>query len=287
MLPTITSGLAPLGNLAGASQTTFYTQLQMNALLDRGDNNDDDDDDDDEELDDDDIDRIVEVAMAGSKEEAASIRIAEWKDQLRQSPSPPFTTMRRVRIEKEIALLKELAFSDDASDELANMWQTERGPVASKVMSVADILIRRKDSAAGRKAEAILVRTIEQEGLHFVAPLLLLAWRYALSGNAQESKDLYELVLTQKPWHMGALVGYTNACKHLNDKKGLLSYECLPSLDRRAEREQWVDRMVAMAQKMFLNAEQGLQSYFDTTCDGEDLDGCIVLDKDFGEGAWQ
>jgi len=313
------SFVVPFSKTVGQSSAS---RLHMEALLDRDDNDDDDDDDDGDsmkrmrnvdssssssnrrssnnnnnnsnELNEDEINTILEAAMTGGSALplSASHQIAEWKAQLQNaSPPPPLTTMRRVRIEKEIVLLQELAFSDTATDDLAELWNNERGPSVAKILSVADALLRKKgDHSAGQMAERLLIQLVEEEGLQFVAPLLLLAWKYAISGKAQESKDLYEMVLQQKPWHMGALVGMHKACQHLNDPQtvGMVEYECLPPLENVAQREQWVNRMVQRAQQTLDNANQGLQSYFDTACDGEDLDGCIVLDNEFGdEGAWQ
>lgn len=220
--------------------------------------------------------------------------VSRWKQQLEENSSPPLTTMRRVRMEQEIALLEQMATAPSQSEEvlsnLASLWVAERGPDAENVLQATAGLLNRGHPLLWAQAETLLIEMIEREGVHFVAPLQLLASLYGRLGRIQECKDLNKMVLQQKPWHVGALVGAFQSCKALDDYPGLIRWdrEQLPPLqDDPALRSQWAQRMAQKAREALHNAVVGLQNHFDGNYSTFGSDSSIVLGDEFGDNAWQ
>ena len=187
------------------------------------------------------------------------------KGELQKKPFPPLTTTRRLQLEKEIALLETLAESDEAATELSKLWIKERGSNAANALQIAQTLLQ---AGALQQAETVLTLMIQEEGVHFVAPLSQLASLYYIQGRLQESKDLHELVLEQKPWFLNSLVGIHEVCKRMdNAEKELAKWdrELIPPLEEkhRSLRSAWVQRMVDKAKGKLDQAEQGLHSFFD------------------------
>mmetsp|Transcript_8271 Transcript_8271/g.16017 ORF Transcript_8271/g.16017 Transcript_8271/m.16017 type:complete len:149 (-) Transcript_8271:226-672(-) len=59
--------------------------------------------------------RSVSNTFHMSPKELPSAPISKWKQDLQNSRAPPLTTMRRARLEKEIDLLEQLAYGNDAA----------------------------------------------------------------------------------------------------------------------------------------------------------------------------
>jgi hypothetical protein len=239
---------------------------------------------------------MLGAAIGASTSSSSSLSsrsmIETWKQQLATQPVPPLTAGARARFETEIALLEELKASEAATSKLANLWRNARGHQAAKILSFAEGLILKGIPLLWRQAELLLLALIQEEGVHWVEPIHQLATLRFLQGRVEESKELYEeLVLKQKPWHMGALLGIHKACRSTDDYKGLARWdpEQKPSLQDTRERVEWVQRMVEKATAAYQHAEQGLQSFFvdyeDTaSAAGGSEGGNFLLDND---EAWQ
>jgi len=209
--------------------------------------------------------------------------ITEWKEQLKNTPAPPLTTMRRARMEKEIALLERLSLGDDAASELSNLWVNERGPNAANALQIAETLAR---EGAWKHAEVVLLMMIQEEGVDFLAPISQLATLLKMQGRLRESKELHELVLSQKPWFMNSLLGIHSVCKKMNDQKELVKWdnELMPPMENQAKRAVWVQRMVKQARDRMKDAQQGLQSFFDNSFSQLGSEGSILVEN---EDSWQ
>lgn len=140
---------------------------------------------------------------------------------------------------------------------------------------------------AWRQAETILLSILENQGVHWVAPIHLLASLYTGMGRLQESKELYEMVLSQKPWHWESLAGVHRVCRALNDYEGLGKWdrELLPQ-DVELRRK-WASRMVVKAQERLSQAEQGLYSFFESGLDRTGSEGSILTAEGENGDAWQ
>ena len=124
---------------------------------------------------------------------------------------------------------------------------------------------------------------IEQEGVQWVVPLGLLADLRQFQGRLDESKQLYELVLSQKPWHVGALQGIHAICRATNDYEGLAAWDRdqLPPVgDER--RGAWVQRMVERVQEK-LNCADASNGAANRHWEGVDDTGAMFEAGD----AWQ
>eukprot|EP00544_Gedaniella_sp_CCMP2646_P000136 CAMPEP_0202507948 /NCGR_PEP_ID=MMETSP1361-20130828/51991_1 /ASSEMBLY_ACC=CAM_ASM_000849 /TAXON_ID=210615 /ORGANISM="Staurosira complex sp., Strain CCMP2646" /LENGTH=303 /DNA_ID=CAMNT_0049142101 /DNA_START=2027 /DNA_END=2938 /DNA_ORIENTATION=- len=209
--------------------------------------------------------------------------ITEWKEQLKNKPAPPLTTMRQARMEKEIALLERLSLGDDAVSELSNLWVNARGPNAANTLQIAETLAR---EGAWKHAEVVLLMMIQEEGLHFLAPISQLATLLKMQGRLRESKELHELVLSQKPWFMNSLLRIHSVCKKMNDQKELVKWdnELVPPMENQAKRAVWVHRMVKQARDHMKDAQQGLQSFFDNNFSQLGSEGSVLVEN---EDSWQ
>ena len=209
--------------------------------------------------------------------------IAEWKEQLTNKPAPPLTSMRRARLEKEIALLGQLALGDDAAIELSRLWVNERGPNAAKALQIAESLAQ---AGFWKEAEAALVMMIKEEGVHFLAPISQLATLLNMQGRLRESKELHELVLSQKPWFTNSLLGIHSVCRKMDDHKELVKWdnELIPPMENQAKRSAWVRRMVKRAEEDMNEAQQGLQSFFDKSFSQLGSEGSVLVEN---EDSWQ
>ena len=188
--------------------------------------------------------------------QSTPLPIQKWKDDLAKT-RPYLTLGAQLRLEKEMALLQELQHGDQAVAQLEALWQQARGSDAAKMVLTAAALLRQPFPVAWSQAETILLRLIKQEGVQWVVPLGLLADLRQFQGRLDESKQLYELVLSQKPWHLGALQGLHTICRSTNDYAGLAKWdgEQLPPLgDER--RVAWVQRMVERVQAKLNGTEQ-------------------------------
>jgi len=154
-------------------------------------------------------------------------------------PPPPFTTILRERRINELEILNSLSSSDQAITDLWSLWFTERGTEAATLLLRAEELSSRAVGASGsgsgsspssggsgsagsgeevaQEAESLLWDLIEEHGVHWVEPVNRLATLMYMRGRLEESKALCEVVLSVKPWHIGALSGIVMVCISMND----------------------------------------------------------------------
>ncbi|CAB9509748.1 expressed unknown protein [Seminavis robusta] len=228
------------------------------------------------------------IPLGGGRSSAISGFVQELQEKQNSAAPRPLTAMKRARLEKEIALLQELGQGDAAATELSNLWVQERGPDTARALQMIEMLMLQ---GALRQAELLLVSLIKgHDDLSFVAPIHLLGSLCFMQGRFQESKDLYEIVLSQKPWHLGALAGIFNACKKLDDYQGLTQWdrEQMPLMQENQElRKQWANRMVIKAQAKLEQAEASLQGFFHSGLNQLGSEGSVILDSDDDSDAWQ
>ena len=135
------------------------------------------------------------------------------------------TTGKRLRLEREISLLEQFKSTttkqqdETIKQELARLWISERGSKASKALMAVATMIRQSQfiPIMAENAETVLWEMIKLEGLHFVAPVQLLAALYQQLGHYEQAKQLNEVVLEQKPWHIGAIASMINIYKSYDD----------------------------------------------------------------------
>jgi len=149
------------------------------------------------------------------------------RDQIASDPPPPLTTIRHKRLEAELELIESLTSSDAAIKNLWALWFSERGPDAARVLLRAEelssqaVLGNSQVPVDGDKrlqeAEDLLWDLIEKYGVYWVEPVNRLATIMYVRGKFQDSKRLCEVVLSVKPWHVGALNGIVMACAAMND----------------------------------------------------------------------
>jgi len=153
-------------------------------------------------------------------------------------PPPPLTTILRERRINELEILTSLSSSDQAITDLWSLWFSERGTEAATLLLRAEELSSRAVGASGnggsstssggsgaagsgeedaQEAESLLWDLIEEHGVHWVEPVNRLATLMYMRGRLEESKALCEVVLSVKPWHIGALSGIVMVCISMND----------------------------------------------------------------------
>lgn len=171
---------------------------------------------------------------------------------------PPLTSIGRERRIVEMRLLEKLGDSDEPLEDLRAIWYCERGPDPSKELRQAEEMSM--DQRQWGEAEQVLRDLIEENGIHWVEPVNRLATLLYMQGRLEESKHLCEVVLQEKPWHVGALSGIVMVCAGLNDVTGARHWAArrLPPIQatgsnrRRAE---WVERAVMDAVNALKHAE--------------------------------
>lgn len=215
-----------------------------------------------------------------------------------KTPPPPLTTILRERKIAELNLLSSLSDSDEAVHDLWSLWFSERGPAAATLLLRVEELLSscttstpRSGSSGGgsgspssspppsspgspnqdmtdntrlEEAEQLLWSLIQEHGVHWAEPINRLATLMYIQGKYKESKALCEIVLSVKPWHMGALSGIVLVCASMNDVSGARMWadRRLPPLGPegttggRERRRIWVDRAVSDAEDSLALAEK-------------------------------
>ncbi len=215
---------------------------------------------------------------------------------LSEHSPPPLTTIMRERREAEIQLLESLQYGDAGMSDLWSLWFAERGPeAATKLLEIEALCSKGEDFWS--EAEDKLLQIIKEYGPYWAEPVNRLATLYYMQGRMEESKALCEVVLTLKPWHVGALSGIVLVCAGLGDVGGARMWadRRLPPLQpdntTGGRRTKWVKIFVAEAKAKLGRAEK------DTFRPNkkEDEQEKIMrnqskntgLDRDFEEEAWQ
>lgn len=197
---------------------------------------------------------------------------SDFDDQL--PPPPPLTTMERDRRMAELKLLEQLASSDDATSELVELWASEKGPQAKERLGHAEEMLEKGQVIA---AEMMLMKLIDDFGVHWVEPLNRLATVYFHQGRFEDSYAICEKVLHMKPWHFGASEAIVTASMRLSDRDSARSWAIkgLPKLFSSTsfppfattgalnpQRAQWVEGALQQAQEAFAHLEYVTQRDF-------------------------
>jgi len=179
-------------------------------------------------------------------------------------PVPPLTSIDRERKQAEIELLKQLKDSDEAQQDLWNLWFHERGPKAAQLLLQAEELVQTGDWV---RAQVSLQTIIAEYGLYWVEPVHRLATLYYHMGKLAKAEQLCRTVLAVKPWHFGALSGIVvvYAEMHAAAQARHDAARRLPTLAPQGpnrRRQQWVEQAVQQAETALQAAEERLRADF-------------------------
>lgn len=204
----------------------------------------------------------------------------------------PLTTIERERRQAELELLATLSQGDESLPDIWDLWFSERGSHAAKLLHRADDLIN--DGAQGwKEAEEILRGLIDEHGVYFAEPINRLATMYYLQGRLEEALTLNSIVLSVKPWHFGALSHIVMVYAALGENKKARQWAAfrLPTFSPNStskRRSRWVDRAVAEATLLLDDGERELTKIFGSPDEGwiETQNKLQSLYEGDG-GAWQ
>ena len=191
-------------------------------------------------------------------------------------PAPPLTSMDRERRLAEITLIQQLENGDDVLQDLWTLWFQERGADAAKLLSQAEELSN-MGPQYWDKAEMILKEMIEDYGVYWAEPVNRLATLYYMQGKLEEAETLCKMVLTIKPWHVGALSGIVLVYASMHDSESARQYAArrLPSFDPNGankRRKQWVQQALQDAQDALSSAEHRVLEHFGERDHDGDID---------------
>lgn len=167
-------------------------------------------------------------------------------------PRPPLTSIERERRSAEIELLGLLTEGDkEVVSEIYNLWFSQRGATPAKILREADQLME-EGLDGQRKAEVMLRSLIEEYGVYFTEPVNRLATLYYVQGRLEEALTLNKIVLSIKPWHIGALSHIVMVYAAMGDPVSARQWAALrlPSFSNNGsnrKRTRWVERAVVEA----------------------------------------
>jgi hypothetical protein len=184
---------------------------------------------------------------------------------------PPLSTIERDRRKVEIKLLKSLDVGDEGLGFLWDHWYSERGMKAKILLEETDNMFT--DPSSWVQCEQNLIQLIDEYGIYFVEPVNRLATLYFLQGKLPVSYKLCQLILSIKPYHIGALSGIVQVCINLRDPNEAREWakKRLPSLGVGDQQQQelesprrieWVDWAVVTAKEQLDEAERRTQKDF-------------------------
>jgi hypothetical protein len=184
---------------------------------------------------------------------------------------PPLSTIERDRRKVEIKLLKSLDVGDEGLGFLWDHWYSERGIKAKSLLKETDDMFT--DPTSWVQCEQNLIQLIDEYGIYFVEPVNRLATLYFLQGKLPVSYRLCQLILSIKPYHIGALSGIVQVCIHLRDPNEAREWakKRLPSLGAGDQQQQqlesprrieWVEWAVVTAKERLDEAERRTQEDF-------------------------
>jgi len=156
------------------------------------------------------------------------------------------TTSACARLNVEIALLLSMLDSDDAVDEIMNLWITERGAESAIVLRDMEL----QCSAGLRKEEAVLREMIAQYQEGWIEPMNRLAAVLYYQGDSEESHIWCSTVLRHKPWHFEAAhLQVMNGLRLGFDRSEIMRMgrNSLPPIHLTRTRQKWVERMLREA----------------------------------------
>ncbi len=228
-------------------------------------------------------------------------------------PPPPLSSIERERRLGEIKLLECLADGDDVVPELWNHWYSERGSSAkSRIEEIGELFTDPRD---WKICEQGLVEMVDEYGIYFVEPVNLLATLYFLMGKLKLSYKLCEMILTLKPYHVGALSGIVQVSLGLNDpvatrewaakrlpksslgsvlaEDGTFDDKDVEKLPQNPRRIEWIENAIATAEELLEVADRRTQedffgkpeTYYDNDSGDEDDDDDD--DDEIDGDAWQ
>jgi len=235
-------------------------------------------------------------------------------------PPPPLSSIERDRRMDEIQLLMCLTEGDDAVSELWNHWYSERGSTAKA--SLEEIGEMFNDPKNWDTCERDLIQLVDEYGVYFLEPINLLATLYFLQGKLELSYKLCQIVLTFKPYHVGALSGIVQVTLGMNDisatrrwaRKRLPKSSMDPVLGEggelgnrkemvqkfyNPERVEWVEKAVTAAKVLLIRAERRTKESFfgkpdvhheilnNDNSNSEVADGFDHCDDESDGSAWQ
>ncbi|KAL3917968.1 MAG: hypothetical protein SGILL_004461 [Bacillariaceae sp.] len=141
---------------------------------------------------------------------------------------PPMSTMERARRLHEIQLLEQLEHSDEASNDLWELWYSERGLRKQEILGATDSLLANPDTwdkcddelrELVEDAPSVIEDDDRRPGIYFCEAINRLATLYFLQGRMKDSYTLCRLVLHLKPWHFGALSGIVQVCIGMSNRE--------------------------------------------------------------------
>jgi len=166
-------------------------------------------------------------------------------------PRPPLTSIERERRSAEIELLGHLTDGEEAIKEIYNLWFNERGAAASKLLQQARELMEQGPKEQ-EEAESILLALVDEYGVYFTEPLNQLAILYYVQGRYEKALQLNKMVLSVKPWHIGALSHIVMVYAEMADQNTARQWAFfrLPPFSyggSNQRRARWVERAVVEA----------------------------------------
>ena len=125
------------------------------------------------------------------------------------------------RLQAEIMLLESLEDSNDGIMELTHIWNSgvSGGNYDDfKAMMNLEMMITMSENNPATMMEAVemqLCDIIMENDYHWYEPIHKLAMLYSLQENYNDAYQLYFYILTNKPWHIGAIHGFLSTCQKL------------------------------------------------------------------------
>lgn len=167
-------------------------------------------------------------------------------------PRSHLTSIERERRSAEIELLGHLTDGEEeVVKEIYNLWSNERGSAAAKLLQQTSELMEQGPKEQD-EAESILLALKDECGVYFTEPLNQLATLYYLQGRFEKALQLNKIVLSIKPWHIGALSHIVMVYAAMGDPKTARQWAAfrLPafaSSGSNRKRTRWVERAVVEA----------------------------------------
>jgi len=165
------------------------------------------------------------------------------------------TSSRKMRLEREIELIKQLdpehldnnrEYSDSQNQELViqelwSLWYGERGRANEiELRKIEDTTVDQNQWPEAERRYLELIRkhcsvdgTMDNlELTNWVEPANRLATLLFMMGRLKESRKWCKRILNVKPWHIGALSGIAIVCMQMGDGEGVIKYSLmgLPNL---------------------------------------------------------
>ena len=154
----------------------------------------------------------------------------------------------RRRRQLEIRLLKSLATSDDAIDELVSIWMHE---FPSDVHGVDALHVLEQYCSLPQAEQVLEAICAEHDAPVWSEPHCRLALVYLMQNRHEPARACLDRVLQYKPWHFEAVQMQVLLSLASGDRKSAIVWarRGLPSLSHPNKRMAWVQRAVQEAQQ--------------------------------------